>query len=261
MDINNNQQINTFTKGMNTDVSDMLMDSSQYRYAENIRLVTNTDSNSGEIRVVDGTEYTGWSPFPGGTIKAMTSIRDVMIVAGFKNGLDNIYVYDTSDNKGWVQAYIGKQGEQFGEFLSLVTRYENEKLIKLYIADGENQLMYINLAPYIKFTGTAPAQVEGVDSIAMNLEEFIMPIKAEALESSGNVPGVKVQYAYRYYKLGGAATQISPMSNSVTIYKTSNEGYTETDQTTSKSVKLTLQIECRYIEYRIYKLDNCQWLI
>ena len=31
MDINNNQQINTFTKGMNTDVSDMLMDNSQYK--------------------------------------------------------------------------------------------------------------------------------------------------------------------------------------------------------------------------------------
>ena len=38
MDINNNQQINTFTKGMNTDVSDMLMDNSQYRYAKNVRL-------------------------------------------------------------------------------------------------------------------------------------------------------------------------------------------------------------------------------
>ena len=260
MDINNNQQTNTFTKGMNTDVSDMLMDSSQYRYAENIRLVTNTDSNSGEIRVVDGTEYTGWSPFPGGTIKAMTSIRDVMIVAGFKNGLDNIYVYDTSDNKGWVQAYIGKQGEQFGEFLSLVTRYENEKLIKLYIADGENQLMYINLAPYIKFIGAAPDAVEGIDDIAMNLEEFIMPIKAEVSESSGSVPGVKVQYAYRYYKLGGAATQISPMSNPVTIYKTSNEGYAETDQTTSKSVELTLPSAPKeYIDrMQIYRISYIQ---
>jgi hypothetical protein len=56
MDINNNQQINTFTKGMNTDVSDMLMDNSQYRSARNVRLVTNTDENSGELRVTDGTE-------------------------------------------------------------------------------------------------------------------------------------------------------------------------------------------------------------
>jgi len=56
MDINNNQQINTFLKGMNTDVSDALIDSSQYRYAENLRLVTNTDSNSGELRLIEGTD-------------------------------------------------------------------------------------------------------------------------------------------------------------------------------------------------------------
>jgi len=96
MDINNNQQINTFTKGMNTDVSDMLMDNSQYRYAKNVRLVTNTDSNSGELRLVDGTESTGWSPFPGGTIKAMTSIRDIIVVAGYKNNKSNVYVHKTS---------------------------------------------------------------------------------------------------------------------------------------------------------------------
>ena len=55
MDINNNLQVNTFTKGMNTDTSDALLDSSQYRYARNVRLVTNTDSNDGELRIVEGT--------------------------------------------------------------------------------------------------------------------------------------------------------------------------------------------------------------
>ena len=55
MDINKNQQVNTFLKGMNTDLSDSLLDSSQYRYAENLRLVTNTDSNSGELRLIEGT--------------------------------------------------------------------------------------------------------------------------------------------------------------------------------------------------------------
>jgi hypothetical protein len=59
MDINKNQQVNTFLKGMNTDLSDSLLDSSQYRYAENLRLVTNTDSNSGELRLVDGTTTRG----------------------------------------------------------------------------------------------------------------------------------------------------------------------------------------------------------
>lgn len=240
MDVNNNQQINTFTKGMNTDVSDMLMDNSQYKYAENVRLVTNTDGNSGELRMVDGTESVGWDSFPGGTIKGMTSVRDVMIVVGYKNNRHYIYVHKVGANQDWICAYESKIGEDFGEYLSFVTRYESDKLIKLYIADGLNQMMYINLAPYINFTDNAPEPLEGIDSITINVEEFIAPIKAELSTSAGQVPGVKVQYAYRYYKLGGAATQISPMSNVVTIYKSANEGYKEVDKTTSKSIKLTL---------------------
>jgi len=55
MDINQNQQTNTFLKGMNTDTSDMLLGSDQYRYAENVRIVTDTDSNSGELRLIKGT--------------------------------------------------------------------------------------------------------------------------------------------------------------------------------------------------------------
>ena len=96
MDINNNQQINTFLKGMNTDVSDALIDSSQYRYAENLRLVTNTDSNSGELRLVDGTTFidngSNWV-----SILAMTTIRDKVIVIAetqnyYKNQTISIFV-------------------------------------------------------------------------------------------------------------------------------------------------------------------------
>jgi hypothetical protein len=80
MDINNNQQTNTFVKGMNSDISDAMISSDTYRYAENLRLTTNKDSNSGELRLVDGT-----SPIHSGDweeIVAMTSIRDILVVVG-----------------------------------------------------------------------------------------------------------------------------------------------------------------------------------
>ena len=81
MDINNNQQINTFGKGMNTDTSDMYISNEQYRYAENLRYITNKGSNSGELRLIEGTkpidlpEDQMWD-----SIVAMTSIRDYLIV-------------------------------------------------------------------------------------------------------------------------------------------------------------------------------------
>ena len=147
MDINNNQQINTFLKGMNTDVSDALIDSSQYRYAENLRLVTNTESNSGELRLIEGTVPFEYNK---GNIKAMTSIRDILIVVTED---DKIWKNDTSSDAGWICIYQPKtwldtevpdeterkeknENEKFGEYLSLVTRWEGEKLVKLYIADG-----------------------------------------------------------------------------------------------------------------------------
>ena len=110
MDINNNQQINTFLKGMNTDVSDALIDSSQYRYAENLRLVTNTDSNSGELRLIEGTDqFKKNVPWNDGQIKAVTSIRDLLIIV---NTDDEIWVQDTStttfEEHDWMCLYRPK---------------------------------------------------------------------------------------------------------------------------------------------------------
>ena len=97
MDINNDlQQINTFVKGMNTDVSDALMDSSQYRYAENVRLATNTEENTGELRLIEGNSiYSDLSNY--GRIIAMTSVRNLLIVITKATGEDFILVKDVED--------------------------------------------------------------------------------------------------------------------------------------------------------------------
>lgn len=55
----NNTQINTFVKGMDTDTSDALISSEAYRYAENLRYVTDGESNSGELHLIDGGSYVG----------------------------------------------------------------------------------------------------------------------------------------------------------------------------------------------------------
>jgi hypothetical protein len=85
MDINNNQQINTFTKGMDTDTSDMYIGEGSYRYAENLRVVTDKDGNTGELHMIDGTyklpnhtklntSFIGKEELLG-----FTSIRDIII--------------------------------------------------------------------------------------------------------------------------------------------------------------------------------------
>lgn len=229
MDINNNQQVNTFIKGMNTDVSDALMDSSQYRYAENVRLVTNTDSNSGEVRLVDGTKLF-MNFFEGINIKTICSIRNLLVVIG-----DNDYIYtlDTNaSNLEWKVKFIPNEGESFGQYLSVVTRYENPQLIKLYIADGIHSILYINLAN--------DDIVYGIKNIQSEVEVLLNQIKTSISSTSGTIKPCKVQYAYRVYKLGGAATSLSMLSSPLTIYKNEGEGYRPDEKQSNKAVELKL---------------------
>jgi len=166
MDINKNQQVNTFLKGMNTDLSDSLLDSSQYRYAENLRLVTNTDSNSGELRLVDGTsvrhtfgEYD--------KIIYLNSIRNYLVVIVKHNDTDphkwSVYVSD--DSGATFTRIFGPCSEllwntridtingtevtiELEPAICGVLRWESDNNIKLYITDntGNHSIIPIQIA-------------------------------------------------------------------------------------------------------------------
>ena len=64
MDTNgNNTQINTFSGGMDTDSSDMLIGSDSYRMAENLRYLTDADETTGELRLIEGATRLQYSNF------------------------------------------------------------------------------------------------------------------------------------------------------------------------------------------------------
>ena len=279
MDINDNlQQINTFVKGMNTDVSDALMDSSQYRYAENVRLETNTDENTGELRLIEGNSlYDSTEEY--GTIIAMTSVRNLLIVITKKQRKGNhieiidgivtqteitkdinyILVRDTSNNDGWKQVFKSKlTDEPFGEHPSLVTRWESDNNVKLYIADGIHPLMYINLTEKDSNDETQYVSNEGMKSISGVINAFIEQPTTQIISGGGSLNTPKLQYAYRLYKLGGATTTISSLSKLVVLYENDNRGYAKFKDNLYKinrSVKITIpenNIDAEYLQiYRI----------
>lgn len=223
MDINNElQQINTFVKGMNTDVSDALMDSSQYRYAENVRLATNTEENTGELRLVEGTAvYSHIQDY--GTIKVMTSIRNLLIVITEKDSKGYILVNDTNDQNRWWVTYESEDDDSWGTYLSLVTRWESDNNVKLYIADAKHPLMYVNITEknengdYITHKGNK--SIQGVINTFLEQPTFTIQ------EGGGNLNAPKIQYAYRLYKLGGSTTTLSPLSKIAVLYADDNKGY------------------------------------
>lgn len=268
MDINNNQQVNTFTKGMNTDVSDALLDNSQYRYARNIRLVTNTDSNDGELRIVEGTgqAYSG----PWNRILAMTSIRDYIIVIAETSYIDpqdnsnnfigvSIFVNNTkgvpvSGQTTWrcIVNNIPKdqfiQSDETEPHFSLVTRWESDNNIKLYIADGVRSIICLNITK--DYTKTPHNNIEDIAAyVSVNLTPPFVQIK-----SGGKLKTARVQYAYRLYNMGEPATHVSPLSRVGSLYKDYNAGY-KPESYSNKSALITIpNIGDKFNRIQIYRI-------
>ena len=48
-------QTNSFAGGMNMDTDIMLLPNTQYRYAENVRIITNDDGNTGMLQNIQDT--------------------------------------------------------------------------------------------------------------------------------------------------------------------------------------------------------------
>lgn len=257
MDINDNQQINTFLKGMNTDVSDALIDSSQYRYAENLRLVTNTDSNTGELRLVEGTEPVNTNF---GTLLAMTSVRNKLIA--FVKETENGISIKVSENGGYSWTPVVKN-LPYKEFLqkhedgtteqephfSLVTRWESKNNVKLYIADGVHQVICINLSRnYI---------VEDRDNTMDDIAPYLsIPLQAPSVTivQGGTLQSARVQYAYRLYNVGEPASTTSPLSNICSIYKADNEGY-NSEEASNKAARITIPAnDGKFEKLQIYRI-------
>ena len=51
------EQLNTFLRGMDTDTADAIIQDSQYRHSENMRLVTESSSQTGKLSVIQGIRY------------------------------------------------------------------------------------------------------------------------------------------------------------------------------------------------------------
>ena len=222
MDINNNQQVNTFIEGMNTDTSDTMIKETQYRYAENLRLITNSDSNSGELRLIEGINEISIvdeqdRPVKFFNVIASTNIRDIGIIIE-KNASErwSVYRIDHKNDKYIANQVFGpcSSGKDWPKHkLSLVTRYEDSDNIKLYIADGENYLMCLNIA---KDCGNEIQQISSAPEYTFGGFKSIE-------KTSGSLKPALVQYAYILYDKYGKSSSLSPLSK-LCVVESINKG-------------------------------------
>jgi len=153
----------------------------------------------------------------------MTSIRNLLIVITEDGGKGYILVNDTDNPSHWWITYESEDGDSWGTYLSLVTRWESDNNVKLYIADAKHPLMYVNITEkndngdYVTHIGNK--SIQGIINTFLEQPTFTIQ------QGGGNLNAPKIQYAYRLYKLGGSTTTLSPLSKLAILYDKDNKGY------------------------------------
>lgn len=207
--------INQFTKGMNTDVSHQMLSNDTYSYAENIRIFSVDDAGVankyGEVRSIEGVKIVYDSTLTDvygnelklGSIKAACSIRDYGIlvieedvdnthpwhIVVFKNKiLDNEnFISDTitaEDIKtiysSWDRSGTFDDNKRLGgvngvDKVSVVTRFETDENIKLYIADGEHCIFVFNIVDDTYNKMYLETQIKYKYTLVITLVKYSLP--------------------------------------------------------------------------------------
>lgn len=270
---NDNTFINSFNKGMNTDTSYSNIQEGCYLYAENIRNYSLNKSNSnsatntgGAVKPIEGYKTALTISFnkyiDDNTIKfkisnilATTIIRQYGIIiaedkdgnwvvirftnkigtSGEFNEIDDCKIifrsYNPHKNSG--SGETASYNQLSGNRVSIVSTWETEDNIKIYIADGQHFMKIINIAPHDDdYNSKNSGHVELFNQFP---NVTTKPIIFCGL-TFGQLGAGNVQYAYRFYKKRGNVSQMSVPTRPIPL----GVGYTDTD-TISKKSKGSLQ--------------------
>lgn len=241
----NNTAVNSFMKGMNTDITYSNVQEGSYLYGQNIRNCSynytgdsQSSNTAGSIKPIDGYKEALLTKLPmfakGDTvlqiskILATTSIRqygiivardiyDNWVVIRFTNSIGTSGEYnEIKDCEVIFRSYSNKAGavgsltpaynQLSGNKVSVVATWETEDNIKLYIADGQHFMKIINIAP-------SNDEYNEKNSGNVKLFEQFPNVVTKPIIfcglTYGHLQAGSVQYSYRFYKKRGNVSQMS----------------------------------------------------
>lgn len=269
----NNSQVNSFVKGMNSDTSLDMVSQDQYVFGQNIRITNNAllsaliDSNSTEGIVTpinEGTQYTvRWAESGDGVCVGEHNYQmsSILAVASIGNS-GAVIVKDT--NKKWhiIKVDLNEEEKVFTlnnifdssvttdkDRFSVVINKELKNVTKLYIADGVHEVMQLNIDP------TNICYLLDNDPYKLTEDELIsghlFPTKKIQIlkQISGTLKTQQVQYTYRYYNKYGVSSRVAPITNRLQIIDSNRNKETGNAENTTTSIGLQLNIpETEYFQ-------------
>lgn len=228
-------QVNTFTGGLNLDDDITMLPKNQYRWATNVRLVTDNEGTSGILQniedvrqydggldaseVILGTAVTRWYN------KTKYKLEECGIVITREtyegNRINNIYVVTDFNTKKPTWYLILSATLYLQNNVSIVTNFESNNINKIYITDGSSDIKMINIAKNYGTTKSDP--IKNRYQFDIIPETVLFPMKLNGL-TTGMLPSGSVQYCFQLFTERGTESAISPLSNVIPLSSDINNG-------------------------------------
>lgn len=256
----------------------------QYRYAENIRLLTDADSTSGILqnieyiraysegiplnRVILGTAVGKWCDQNGNVQECglvftkHTAENDETTPDGTSlvgKDINTLYRVSSFDSKNLTFTKVVEGLLDVSKNVSIVTNYESDKASNVYISDGLTTIKVINLQKTYDFI---------VENTLLDLVPNCVLLPFELVNTiAGALPAGSIQYCYQLFNLHGGETVTSALSGVIPLTKYDTSGASKNIKGQAKGeisergcqLKATFSNVGKYEKARIFSiiyLDN-----
>ena len=273
-----NAQVNTFEGGLDMDTDISRTASNTYRYAQNMRLITNEDGTSGILQSIDYIKkYKEIPALSNQTILYTIAARvpdeneilqnTAILITQDKSSesQNNIYLVTGFDQQELSCKCILKILWHMTEEsnVQLIYNYETRNVYKLYVNDSNTGLKILNLADYTQEWGDKEP-IQDPDFFNGQPTAVLPPLTLEQF-INGNLKAGAYQYFYKLYTDTGIESTLSAGSEVIYLARPNinngslAEGYTE-EYTTNYGIQLRINTTNDYFNrirlYRVYWKDN-----
>lgn len=267
-------QINTFVGGLDLDDDVTIIPSNRYRYAENVRVLTNDNGTTSVLQNIDGiyqyiTNNDNFSTTADKIIGCTAVNNIVAVITKDDQGVNKIFRITGFETARPAIELVckGKLGlcPEEGDRLCITGVYENDENVKIYFTDGRSQMKVINLFED-KYKGkntyflSEDGSMKNPGALDYIPEAQLDPFTLKAV-TAGSLPAGLVWYCYQLFNEFGSASKLAPISTSFHLCASSSNqstvkymGSHEGDNS-GKGVVMSTKLHVHDFDYcRIYRI-------
>ena len=256
--------INTFSHGINQDISTNKYPNTNFYWAQNFRFVSKDGLATGALTNVDGNNKILSLGNSEERVIGMCLIRDTLVIFVASTEGGKIFIWQHTDTDYETESPVliyTDPNLNFSEDkpIRAVGRYENEKIQKIYFTDGSTFFKHLNIVhPTLGLGAMLDYDVDSLDLVS-NVDFSTIDLE---VETGGNLKAGKIQYAYQLYSKRGSETMFSPTSQLIHITEADHNRASidyfgsEVGTIVNKSVNVTVNnVDALFTRIRIVALE------